>query len=131
MIGQQDERASILRGILWILLVALAILPMINNFNEILTRVALTTGFHNYIATNVVPALTNMISIILRTLFRVENLPVGDSIYVETGHGLHKVFVSWNCVGWQSLVLFLFSVLTGLAGDWTPKSKLKCIIVGL
>lgn len=94
MIGQREEGVSILRGILWVLLVALAILPMINNFNEILTRVALTTGFHNYIATNVVPALTNMVSVILRTFFRVENLPVGGSIYVETGHGLYKVFMS-------------------------------------
>ena len=42
-----------------------------------------------------------------------------------------NLYIGWNSVGWQSLVLLLFSGVTGLEGDWTPKSKLKCTLLGL
>jgi len=129
--SHQGLGRSVLQGVLWTLLLALAVLPLINNMNDILAKVTLATGLHVTIEKSIVPAMTNMVSMILRFFFKIENLAVGGSIYIQTIHGFHNLYIGWNCVGWQSLILLLFSGVTGLAGDWTPKSKLKCALLGL
>lgn len=39
--------------------------------------------------------------------------------------------ISWNCLGWQSLVIFAISLLTGLSGNFTRLSKLESILIGI
>jgi len=39
--------------------------------------------------------------------------------------------ITWNCLGWQSFLLFFVSLLVGLKGPYTKISKLEAVIVGL
>jgi exosortase/archaeosortase family protein len=45
--------------------------------------------------------------------------------------GSLKVYISWNCIGWQSLVLFAITLLTGLGGHYTRESKILCVVAGI
>ena len=42
-----------------------------------------------------------------------------------------RVYINWNCIGWQSFVLLAFTFLTGLQGPYTRRSKLMTVILGL
>jgi len=41
------------------------------------------------------------------------------------------VDLSWNCLGWQSGLLLLVSLVAGLRGAFTTVSRIKCVIFGL
>ena len=131
MSTEENLSSSILKWTIWILLVALSVLPLINNMNDIMAKLAMTTGLNIYLKRNVVPTMTSTISILLRHVFQIENIAVGSSVFVKAHEVYHELYIGWNCVGWQSLILLLFSIVTGLAGDWSLKSKLKCSIIGL
>jgi exosortase/archaeosortase family protein len=41
------------------------------------------------------------------------------------------VDLSWNCLGWQSVLLFFVSLLAGLRGGYSYFSRIKCVVLGL
>jgi len=116
---------------LWMLIVGLSILPLIKTVNELMTWIVLRTKAYMLIEQLVVPPMARMIGSILRFVFGVETIVNGGSIFLLTGGLPYKLYLSWNCIGWQSLVLLLFSLTTGLQGRHSLGSKLKCIALGL
>jgi exosortase/archaeosortase family protein len=42
-----------------------------------------------------------------------------------------RIYINWNCIGWQSFVLLTFTFLTGLQGPYTKRSKLMTVLIGL
>jgi exosortase/archaeosortase family protein len=38
--------------------------------------------------------------------------------------------LAWNCLGWQSLLLLIVSLVAGLRGNFTNISRLECIVFG-
>jgi exosortase/archaeosortase family protein len=41
------------------------------------------------------------------------------------------LFISWNCVGWQSLILLAMSLMVGLRGPMTLATRLQVIALGV
>jgi exosortase/archaeosortase family protein len=41
------------------------------------------------------------------------------------------VEIAWNCIGWQSFIILLLTLLPGLSGNFSPVSKFKAAIVGV
>ena len=39
--------------------------------------------------------------------------------------------MTWNCIGWQSLLLLIISLVVGLQGNFTKISRLECILIGI
>jgi exosortase/archaeosortase family protein len=41
------------------------------------------------------------------------------------------IYLIWNCVGWQTFILFVLTLITGLTGRHTWLSKLETLIFGI
>lgn len=123
---RQSEKKAIFSMLFATLAVALVLLPFVTTFNEFLTRIVETTGFWKFIQNYVVPVETRMIAVILRP-FNIDIAATRVGLLVNGA----SVRLSWNCLGWQSLILMAISFLTGLQGSYTLISKIECVLIGL
>ena len=106
--------------------ILLMLLPFLTTFNEFLTKIVEKFGFYMWIQNYIVPWLAQMVGAIL--------MPFGVSFVAHpegmTVNGIY-LGLTWNCIGWQSLILLLVTFITGLTGSYTKISKLECILLGI
>ncbi|TMG61363.1 MAG: exosortase/archaeosortase family protein [Chloroflexi bacterium] len=55
----------------------------------------------------------------------------GSLLYVGTGAGSLALYISWNCVGWQTVLFLLVSMATGLQGEYTLRSRVETVALGV
>lgn len=121
------RQKQVFKTTLLILAVLLICLPFIVTFNDILTRIIQSLSWYAWIQDRIVPFEVRMVRIL--TGF------VGISFKAyQNGMMMKGVFLemSWNCVGWQSLILFLITLVVGLrSGTYTTLSMLEATALGL
>ncbi len=105
------------------------IMPSITTFNEFLTAVVMRLGLDGVLQGWVVPMETRMIAALMR-LFGIRAAASQTSLYLAKGASTIPVYISWNCVGWQSFILFAITLITGLQGPYTRRSKVETVILG-
>ena len=110
--------------------VALAF-PLITTVNEFLTHIAIQVGLFGFIQSVVVPQFARVIGGILSTVFGIKTVVFSKAILLEGWGKTVLVVISWNCVGWQSLVLLALTLLMGLLGPYTLRSRLECVLIGV
>ena len=44
---------------------------------------------------------------------------------------MHTLFISWNCIGWQSLILLGVSFISGLRGGHSLEARVQIIVIGI
>lgn len=125
--GSQQAKKT-LSTLFLILVVALMVLPFLTTFNELLTRIVLKTELFRFIEKLVVPYETTLVRGIL-SLFGVETVPGTVSI-VKNGR-VDSIFIAWNCVGWQSFIILLFSLKAGFGSNFTRVSRLETLLLGV
>jgi exosortase/archaeosortase family protein len=108
--------------------VTLMVLPFVTTFNELLTAILLSSQAYGWIQSYAVPIEGKMVAVILQYVFGMPTLVSESSLIVP---GAIRVYISWNCIGWQSLILFGISLLTGLVGPYTLRSKTLCVLTGI
>ena len=106
------------------------VLPFISSFNELLTAIVMKIQLYTFIHDVVVPIEVKMVAAILQYLFGIQTLVSSEYLNIQSAGRALTVYISWNCVGWQSLVLFIFTLLTGLQGPFTRRSKALCVVLG-
>jgi len=113
--------------ILSLLVVTLAVPPFLVSFNEILTHLVEKFGLYMWVQERIVPLEVKMVAVVIR--------PLGiDFTAHREGMTVNGVYakVTWNCIGWQSLLLFLISLPFGLASDhYTRWSRTEAFLIGL
>lgn len=108
----------------------LMVLPLVTTFDELLTAWAMQLGANNPLQ-GVVPVESRMV-VSLLGLAGVHAAASGSHLVVWDSSGsMHTLFISWNCIGWQSLVLFGVSLITGLRGDQSPESRVQVVCIGV
>lgn len=110
----------------------LLVLPFITTFNEFLTRAVMTLRLDWILKDWVVPTEVRFIALLLSP-FGI-SAAVSDSALYLYKPGLAfpiSVYVSWNCVGWQSFILFGITLVSGLQGPYGRGRKLQVIVLGL
>jgi len=110
-----------------LLVIILSILPFATAFNEFLTRIVENLGFYGVIQKTFVPYMSMLTAAVLNKL---PGLKVGVLPYGVVVNGV-DVRITWNCLGWQSFLLFGVSLLAGLRGGFTKVSKLQAILFGI
>lgn len=109
------------------LAIMLMILPFVVSINDILTRTVEKFGWYLWVQQKVVPWEARMVGVLIR--------PLGiDFVAYPEGFTANQTYakLSWNCIGWQSLFLFLLSLPFGFrGGDYTFFSKLEAFLIGL
>lgn len=120
------KQKKIFQFILATFAVMMIILPFMVSFNDVLTRIVENIGWYQLIQEKIVPWEIRMVGVMLKPL-RIDFLahPGGMTVNGEYAH------LSWNCIGWQSLLLFLITVIFGLKGDYTLFSKAETFLIGL
>jgi len=108
----------------------LMVLPLVTTFDELLTAWAMSLGANNPLQA-IVPAESRMVVGILGVI-GVHAAASGSHLVVwDTAGSMHTLFISWNCIGWQSLVLFGISLLTGLRGGHSLEARAQVVVIGL
>jgi exosortase/archaeosortase family protein len=125
----EDTRKPIIRLILIMGAILLMILPFVTTFNEFLTRIVENAGLNVILTDWVVPIEARMIAVILG-LVGIPSQVSTTSIYLDKGGFFLPVYISWNCVGWQSFILYAATLVTGIQGPFTKVSKAEAMVVG-
>ena len=125
-----------------ILVLVLMAMPFITTFNDLLTRAVMSLKAYRLIQDFIVPWEVRMVGVILYPL-GFNPAILGDYLAIggpstgslqaggQAGQVPFLVEITWNCIGWQSLVFFLLTAWVGLQGNrYTGGSKLKAWTIG-
>lgn len=116
-------------GNLFILLVLiLMILPFAATFNEFLTKVVESTFLFRFIEKIIVPYEVMLVRTVI-SFFGVETQP-GTVAVIKDGVNQYT-YIAWNCIGWQSGVILIFSLKSGLVRGFTRGSKLEALTLAI
>ena len=124
------ERDSVNLTLIAITCALLMVLPLVTTFNDLLTVWALGLGANNPLQA-IVPAESRMV-VTLLGLVGVHAAASGSHLVVWDGSGsMHTLFISWNCIGWQSLILFGVSLISGLRGGRGVEARVQVVVIGV
>lgn len=110
--------------------IALLILPFFSTFGELLTNAAMAAGFDAWLGQWIAPIEGKLVHGAL-ALVGIPSAYDGSLLYVGTGAGSLALYISWNCVGWQTLLFLGVSMATGLQGEYTLRSRLETVVLGV
>jgi exosortase/archaeosortase family protein len=108
----------------------LMVLPLVTTFDDLLTAWALQLGAGNPLQ-SIVPVEARMV-VGLLGLVGVHAAASGSYLVVwDRAGSMHSLLISWNCIGWQSLILLGVSFLSGLRGHQTREARAQIVIIGI
>lgn len=121
------KQKKVFKLVLAALAIMLMILPFIVSFNDVLTRAVESFGWYMWIQEKIVPWEVRLVGVMVQ--------PLGiDFVAYPGGFTADGIYagISWNCIGWQSLFLFLITLPFGFkAGEYTLMSKIEAFLIGL
>ena len=124
------ERDNVNLTLIAITCALLMLLPLVTTFDELLTAWAMGLGANNPLQA-IVPAESRMV-VSLLGLAGVHAAASGSHLVVWDASGsMHTLFISWNCIGWQSLILFGVSLMSGLRGGHSLESRAQVVLIGI
>ncbi len=122
-----NQRKQIGISIFILLSILLLTLPILLSFNDAATKIVERNQWYNLLQTKLVPAEIAMVGVIVKP-FRVNFVGYGDGIIA----GGRFARMSWNCLGWQSLLLFGITLIIAFkSGNFTWKSKVETAAIGI
>ena len=110
--------------------IALLILPFFSTFGELLTKAAMAAGFDAWLGQWIAPVEGRLVHGAL-ALIGIPSAFQGSLLYVGSGPGSLALYISWNCVGWQTVLFLALSMATGLQGQYTLRSRLEVAALGV
>lgn len=110
--------------------VLLVVLPFISTFDDLLTNLGMKLGIATPLQA-IVPAEVHL-TVALLGVLGIHAAAAGNELVVWNSSGAPQtLFISWNCVGWQSLILLALSLVVGLRGQMPGWSRLEIITFGI
>ena len=108
----------------------LMLLPFVTTFDDLLTTWALQLGANNPLQ-GIVPIEARMVVGLLGAV-GIHAAASGSHIVIWDAAGsMHTLFISWNCIGWQSLILLGISFLSGLRGQLSLEARVQVVLIGI
>ena len=108
----------------------LMVLPLVTTFDDLLSGWALQLGANNPLQ-SIVPVESRMVVGLLSTI-GIHSAAAGSHMVVwDRAGSMHVLLISWNCIGWQSLILLLVSFISGLRGRHPLESRVQVVIIGV
>jgi exosortase/archaeosortase family protein len=130
MAVKRNDRDALNMTLLATTCALLMLLPLVTTFDDLLTSWALQLGVNNPLQ-SIVPVEARMVVSLLGVV-GVRAAASGSHIVVWDAAGaMHTLFISWNCIGWQSLLLLGVSFLSGLRGRQALGSRIQVIVIGV
>lgn len=110
--------------------IALLLMPLFSTFGELLTNVAMLSGVDSTLGQTVAPAEAWLVHGLL-SLIGLGSAADGSILSITDGARDVSLYISWNCVGWQTLIFLALTLPTGLQGDHTLRSKAEVVALGV
>ncbi len=110
--------------------VTFLVMPFVSTFNEFITVVIGKIELYRVLQYQVVPFEAKMVVSSLK-LVGLEATSSLTGLQIMKNSNPINIFVSWNCVGWQSFIMLFISMFVGLKGPFTFNSKLETIAIGV
>ena len=110
--------------------IALLIMPLFSTFGELLTRLAMAAGFDAVLGQWVAPVEGQLVHGLL-ALLGYGSAASGSLLSITDGVRDVTVYISWNCVGWQTLAFLALTLPTGLQGHHAPFAKVLVAFLGI
>jgi exosortase/archaeosortase family protein len=124
------ERENVNLTLIAVACALLMVLPLVTTFNDLLTAWAMQLGANTPLQA-IVPTESRMV-VSLLGFAGVRAAASGSHLVVWDGAGsMHTLFISWNCIGWQSLILFGVSLISGLRGGHSFESRAQVVCIGV
>lgn len=108
--------------------ILLLTLPFVVTANDLLTRIVEKNSLYIFIQHYIVPVEAKMIGVILMQFGYKFTYSPTNSLVVVNGITMG---ITWNCIGWQSFLLFFITLFTGLQGRFTKVSIIESLILGI
>lgn len=110
--------------------IALLVMPVFSTFGELLTNVAMLSGIDAALGRWVAPAEAQLVHGLL-SLLGYGTAASGSHLSITDGVRDVTLYISWNCVGWQTLIFLALTLPTGLQGDHSLLSKIEVAALGI
>jgi len=107
--------------------VLLAILPFLVSFNEALTKLVEHFTLYIWVQNQIVPLEVKVVALLVSLV----GVSVGAA---QNGFWVKGTFLemTWNCIGWQSLLLLTITLVVGLkSGKFTRLSQIEAVAIAL
>lgn len=101
------------------------VLPFLVSFNEAITKLVEKFRLYMWVQEKIIPLEVKMVGVLVEPL-GIDYLAHRDGLTVN---GIYARMI-WNCIGWQSLLLLVVSLLVGLRGNYSFWSKMEAILIG-
>jgi exosortase/archaeosortase family protein len=127
---RRQDRDALNMTLIAITCALLMLLPFVTSFDDLLTSWALALGANNPLQ-GIVPIEARMV-VGLLGLVGVHAAASGSYLVIwDSAGSMHTLFISWNCIGWQSLILLGVSLLSGLRGRQPLEARVQVMLIGV
>jgi exosortase/archaeosortase family protein len=110
--------------------VLLLALPLVTTFDDLLARGAIDLRLVGPLD-GVAPLEARMAAGLLGWLGIRAGVHGPDLVLTSTSGAPVTLWITWNCVGWQSAVLFAISLVTGLRGGLGWDARGQVVVTGI
>jgi|GEM_PF-1183800 len=110
--------------------VMLLLMPFVTTFNEVVTKMVEQVEIYKMLQDWAAPYHIKVVTGLLNTI-GIESFSSVDRIHMMKFGQPLSVFISWNCIGWQSFILLIITAFIGLKGPFTITSKVEALLIGI
>jgi exosortase/archaeosortase family protein len=126
----RQDRDGVNMTLIAITCALLMLLPFVTTFNDLLTSWALALGANNPLQ-GIVPVEARMVVGMLG-LVGVHAAASGSYLVIwDSAGSMHSLYISWNCIGWQSLILLGVSLFSGFRGQQSFEARAQVVLIGI
>ena len=127
---RRQDRDALNMTLIAITCALLMLLPFVTTFDDLLTSWALALGANNPLQ-GIVPVEARMV-VGLLGVAGIHAAASGSHLVIwDSAGSMHTLFISWNCIGWQSLILLGVSYLSGLRGQQSWEARAQVLLIGI
>jgi exosortase/archaeosortase family protein len=127
---RRPEREALNMTLIAVACALLMVLPLVTTFDDFLTAWALQLGANNPLQ-GIVPAEARMVVSMLSAIGIHAAASGSDLVVWDRVGAMHLLLISWNCIGWQSLILVGLSFVSGLRGHHPLEARIQVVIIGI
>lgn len=108
----------------------LVLLPFLTTVSDLIDSYVTQFPSYVFLQDSVAPIEGKLVAVMLRYVFGITTYVSGPSLVV-VGNPSLKVYISWICIGWQTVALLIVTLIAGLRGPYTLGSKMLCLVAAI
>lgn len=128
-----SSRKELFKKIFLVLVIILSVLPLIVTFSSVLTTIFQKMSWYVYLEDYLVPFESRLVVVLIKLVGITGQVASKENfslVLLKEGIVI-PVKLEWNCLGWQSMILLVITMVMGLRGRYSFGSKLQTLIIGI